>query len=393
MTSTTLKVGFDGKAVKTGLAGIGTMFSKFGKQIAIGATRRVGEGMTDWVGKLITAIPQAMNETMQWAGSLVDLSAQTRMTVKDLMILNTAFANAGMESVDAGRMISNMQKAIYEAGHGGQNEQNWLSRLGLSPKSFEGMDPIDRLKLLMTKIKEMDAMLAPGERDEMTSAFFGGKMGVQALKIVDNWAASMAEAKAMLGDMTDLSKEQLGYWDQLGDLIATRFSLSKYRAAGSLLTAIFGKDMKTGLAAVNNLFDGLDSIGPKLAQVGVFLKPVLDLINQIILDIKRMGFKDFFSTAFESMGPALERAGEWIGTGFMKTVRGQMSPSGGMGGAGGSSPMGAMILESLKTLLVPFAGTSGLFTQNDPAKLLMETQEQTDILNRIYAKNPTAIFA
>jgi len=265
----------------------------------------------------------------------------------------------------------------------------------LSPKSFDGMDPVKRLQLIMTKIKEFDSVLGAGERDQITEAFFGGKMGVQALKIVDNWAGAMADAKAMLGDMTDLTKEQLGYWDQLGDLIATRFNLSKYRAAGSLLTAIFGKDMKTGLAAVNNLFDGLDSIGPKLAQVGVFLKPVLDLINQIILDMKRMGFKDFFNEAFNSMGPALEKAGEWLGVGFMRTVRGSMGGGGGgMGGAGGQTPtMKGMLLESLKTLLVPFAGATGLFSQNDPAKLLMETQEQTDILNRIYAKNPTSIFA
>lgn len=388
MIGTTVKLGFDGKQVKTGLAGLGNLFKGLGKQIAIGGTRKIGENMTDWVGKLITMIPQAAAETMDWAGALVDMSAQTRVAVKDLMILNTAFQNAGMESVDAGKMISNMQKSIFDASHGDQDKQDVLARLGLSPKSFQGIDPVKRLQMIMSAIRAMDSQLAPGERDKMTESLFGNKIGLKALKIIDVWTESMKESEGLLGDVANTSKETLAYWDQLGDIIATRFSVSKIRAIGSLFDSFFGKDMSTGLATVNNLFDALDNIGPKLASVGQFLKPVLDMINRIVLDIKRMGFRDFFSTAFDSLGPLLEKAGASLGIGILKTLKGAMAPSGSTGSSGTNNPF----MQGFKMLMAPF--TSGMsLSQNGDGRLLSETKQQTEVLNRIYAKNPTAIFA
>lgn len=390
MIGTTVKLGFDGKQVKTGLAGLGNLFKGLGKQIAIGGTRKIGENMTDWVGKLITMIPQAAAETMDWAGALVDMSAQTRVAVKDLMILNTAFQNAGMESVDAAKMISSMQKAIYDASHGDQEKQDFLARLGFSPKSFEGVDPIKRLRMLMSAIKDIDTTLDPALRDKMTEAFFSGKVGLKSLKIVDSWAESMKEAERLLGGLANTSKETLAYWDELGDIIATRFSVFKKLGMGSLFDSIFGKDMSTGLATVNNLFDALDNIGPRLASVGQFLKPVLDMINRIVLDIKRMGFRDFFSSAFDSLGPTLEKAGESLGIGILKTIRGSMMPGGGSAAPGSSGR--SSLMDSLKWLLAPATMGASLFSKND-GRLLNETKEQTEILNRIYAKNPTAIFA
>ena len=52
--NTTVKVGFDGTAVKSGLKNIGGMFGKFSKEVGIGATRKVGELGTDLLGKTLS---------------------------------------------------------------------------------------------------------------------------------------------------------------------------------------------------------------------------------------------------------------------------------------------------------------------------------------------------
>ena len=113
--NTTVKVGFDGTAVKSGLKNIGGMFGKFSKEVGIGATRKVGELGTDLLGKTLSFFAETPAMFMDYAGDLKDLSTLTDVSVNKLQILQEAFRLAGVDSIDAGKSIGLLAKAIYEA--------------------------------------------------------------------------------------------------------------------------------------------------------------------------------------------------------------------------------------------------------------------------------------
>ena len=405
MIGTTFKLGFDAQEVKHGLAKTKGLMSGFGKEIAIGGARQVGAQMTDWIGKLIGMIPNAAKETMDWAGNLVDLSNQTKVSVNDLMALGEAFKISGMESVDAGKMIGEMQKKIYSAAHEDRSAQDAFIGLGLDPSSFEGLDPMKRMELIMSKMNELKDTLQPGQLETISSDIFGAKIGLKTLRIFEDLPGALAESKKMLGDVGNMTKEELSNLDSLGDYMG-RFEAAKIKLMSSLLEGLFGKDMQTGKALIDSIVDSLMGLGPVLQNIGQLIKPIIDFFNGEVKKLGDMGLADYFKGVFEGMNGLFESMGESIGVGFKRSIFGGSSPAGmvkdqmGIKEGGSSSFLMDMGIGGARTILDPVGGIKQLFntikdatSPEGSAKLIQETEAQTSILERIYAKNPIAIFS
>jgi hypothetical protein len=360
MVGTTFKLGFDGTSVKKGLAGLGGTMKSFGKQVAIGGARQIGAGMTDLLGKVITMLPEAVMQTMDWAGQLRDLADQTGASTDDLMALGEAFKMAGMESVDAGKMLGTMQKNLYEAGHGDQSVQDALQSLGLNSGSFGNMDPIERMKKIMNAMDEMKAKLAPGQMEDISTTIFGGKAGFKLLRMFHNLPGSLADAKAVLGDLAKTSTSTLESMDNLGDRMLGRFEAVKMLLAKSFMEGAFGEFMNNGTRMVDNMATIAQQLAPAFRSLGEMIQPMIQAFNDIVDTIRKIGMTQFLDETFQSIG-------ESIGKGMKKQLN-----------------LGSMIFGS---------SDNNSTSMNSSGPLLNETRAQTTILERIYSKNPTAIFA
>lgn len=362
MVGTTFKLGFDGASVKKGLSGLGGMMKGFGKQVAIGGARQIGAGMTDLLGKVITMIPEAAMQTMDWAGELVDLSTQTGATTDDLMALGQAFKMAGMESVDAGKMLGTMQKNLYAAGHGDQAMQDALRGIGLNSGSFQGMDPIARMKKIMNAMDDMKAKLAPGQMEDISTTIFGGKAGFKVLRIFQDLPKALSEARDVLGDLANTSSTTLAAMDNMGDRMLGRFEAVKMLLAKSFMEGAFGEFMNNGTRMVDNMATIAQQLAPAFKTLGAMIQPMIQGFNDIVDTIRKIGMAQFLDETFQSIG-------ESIGRGIKKSMSGGDMIKG-LFGFGGDKSTG----------------------MNNGAPLLDETKAQTDILQRIYYKNPIAIL-
>ena len=90
MIGSIVRLMFDASAVQRGLAGLGGMFGRMGRQIGIGGLQRVGHQITDLMGRMIVALPMAGKELLDWAGNLNDMSMQTGISVDRLMLMEEA---------------------------------------------------------------------------------------------------------------------------------------------------------------------------------------------------------------------------------------------------------------------------------------------------------------
>lgn len=360
MVGTTFKLAFDAQAVKRGIGSLGGMMKSFGKQVAIGGSREVGVKMTDFLGRMISYLPEAAKETMDWAGELVDLSNQTKASTKDLQLLGEAFRLSGMESVDAGKMIGTMQKSLYAAGTGDQAQQDALAALGLRPSSFSGMDPIERMKLIINQMNKLKDTLKPGQLEDISSTIFGGKIGLKTLRIFENLPATLEEASRNLGTMQNMTKEELAALDNMGDMLG-RFEIEKRGLLLSLMEGLFGKNMSAGTAMINSLAGLIQSLRPTMEKLGGIFRGMLEALPALIDKLAKDGPAKMLGGIFESIG-------ESIGVGIKKSFTSSFLPS--VGGFGKNAD-----------------------SQNNQKPLLNETEKQTVLLEKLVYKNSTAEFA
>lgn len=351
MIGTTVKLGMDASAVKSGLGSLGHLFGRFGKQIAIGGARQIGAQMTDWVGKLVMALPEAINETMDWAGSLVDLSKQTGMTTKDLMELSEAFRLAGGEGMDAGRMIGTMRKNLYNSSKEESGDVvDALRALGLRGIGLESLGPMEQFEKIMKALNATMGSMDPGQLETITTALFGGKLGLKGIAVFKDWNAGLAKARENLGSLAETSPETLAMIDDLGDSIG-RFSTVKKGLTMRLMEGILGTSgLKGATGMVDAFYNKMLALGDSFRDLGATLRKAFDSFMAI-------ANKDGIGAA---IGSVMKEIGKYIGEGIAESFKGK-----------GAS----MFLPNI------FGG--GKTASND-TPLLQEAETTNELLGRIY---------
>ena len=374
MIGTTVKLGMDASAVKTGLGGLGHLFGRFGKQISIGGARQIGAQMTDWVGKLLMVLPEAISETMDWAGELVDLSKQTGMTTKDLMELSEAFRLAGGEGMDAGRMIGTMRKNLYEASSETEGDKvDALRLLGLRDSDIQSLGPMQQFEKIMKALNATMGSMDPGQLEKTTIALFGQKMGLKGIAIFKDFNAGLGKAKENLGSMANMSPELLAAIDDLGDSIG-RFSMVKKGLTVRLMEGILGTSGLIGATGmVDAFYNKMLALGDSFRDLGESLRKAFDSFMAI-------ANKDGFGAAF---GDLLKKVGYYLGEG----IKEGMSSMGVFGTIKNAIQKGREIRSGETNRMDQFL--PGMKPVNDAARtidkaIFGELSDQTSMLERIY---------
>jgi len=313
---TTVKVGFDGSAVKGGLKNIGGMFGKFSKEVGTGAARKVGEFGTDLLGKAVEFAVQGATAIFDFAGDLKDLASLTGESAQELMILNEQLKLAGAESGESGKQLLTLSKGIYasaEAAKKGEKDDVWniFDKLGLTLSDLMSMKPAEQIRSIFSA---MSANKIPKDQaNSFIETLFGGKGVLKYGKVfADGFAESRQTAMNNLGPLLKMTdKEILGYeaaGDEASRLMNARMQLSSSFAKG--LTG--GNTGEIIASTLKTFFDSIGKAAEFMERAGAALRNTFEYIGQVgfgkVFDDLKSGFVGWAEDIGARIGEAIKNA-------------------------------------------------------------------------------------
>lgn len=190
----------------------------------------------------LTAATRGFYSAMEAGGALVDLSAQTGVAVDKLMVLQTAFDQAGMSASDVQPVIAKLQKSISEAATGNVDAAAKFKTMGIAIEDIQGLSADEQLTAVGEAISKIEN---PAQRAAMSMEIFG-KSGAKLLSVFS--AGGLEDVQANIGDQAQLMLENAGLFDRATDVLGT---------AGSKIQGLF-----VGMAAqvVPQIIDVVDSL-------------------------------------------------------------------------------------------------------------------------------------
>jgi hypothetical protein len=306
---TTVKVGFDGSAVKGGLKNIGGMFGKFSKEVGIGAARKVGEIGTDILGSLVQQLATVPGMFMDYTGDLVDLSNATTESIEKLQLLKRAFGIAGVESIDTSKTIYTLHKAIADARDEAESGTKGpilevFDKLGIAVSDIMNLKPVEQIEAIFNALN--DPVTAPYIEQILQTLF--GKSGQRLLQAFrDNFPATMEQARVDLGGLGKMTAEQAKGFEHLGDVIGM-MDLVKMKLFRNLLVGIFGADIgETAAVQLQKIFDEIGKAGESLEKFGKSVKELFSHYGDI-------GFEASIKEIWTWLVKSVESLGNMIGT-------------------------------------------------------------------------------
>ena len=312
---TTVKVGFDASAVRSGMGGLKGLFSgamRGMRQVGIGAARQVGAGMTDMLGRVLMAIPEGIKETMDWAGNLNDMSAQTGVAISKLVVMEEALRMAGAEAADTSRMISTLADNLNEARDSTGPARDALNKLGFLAEDFANV-PIDEA---FEMIGKKAASLPKDFRglEGIMADLFGAKMGFKLIRFFRDFEGGMKAAENNVGKFANRLDTTAGGYDQMSDALG-RFGM-RWRETMSIII-----DQANAAFGTNWIDDMFDSLSPEKLRM---------TITWLREELANLFTGDGFDKMLRGMGRAI---GEGIRESFTTITPGSMIK--GMFGGGG----------------------------------------------------------
>lgn len=303
---TTVKVGFDGDDVKKGFGGIKGIFSSMGKGMAMGAGAMMSKSLVDLALKAITGI----DALADFAGAAQDTALMVGSTTEEIIKLDRALELAGAE-LDAGKMLSNLNVALYEASHGGVELQEKLTKLGLSMSDFRGKNTMQSFELIGKQAAK--STLEIGELDETLRTLLGAKIGPKMMMMFKNFGVTK-QAEEEVGALA----HSLGQSADAIGKVQDQFKRIPYLWRAYNLNLFNGIQEAFGTDWVKDVFDfATDLIDPEgIRSVVKYLKDFLTEMSQ---------GDGIFSNMLTKLSETFKELGNTIGDGLMQSLKGTFS--------------------------------------------------------------------
>ncbi|MBE2179906.1 MAG: hypothetical protein IAE97_05500 [Chthoniobacterales bacterium] len=141
-----------------------------------------------------------------------DLSARTGVAVKDLVVLDRAFQNAGMSGEQVGPSINRLQKALAGVNEDGEPTNAMFQRLGLSMETLQGLDPGGQFTAVG---KAISSIADPTDRAAAAMGIFG-KSGGELLALFAD-AGAFGDAAAQVGTQAEILQRNAVIFGKISD--------------------------------------------------------------------------------------------------------------------------------------------------------------------------------
>ena len=298
MIGTTLKLGFDGKAVDGGLKQtekkVGNFSLNVGKMfkggIAGGVGAAAGLGLVDILGKALTLPFDMSKEVADWSGELVDFSAQTDLSIGKIVKLQEALRLSGVEGADVSRIMSTLADNLYTAANEGGPTADALKRMGLNAAELQKMGLDEAFYTIGKRVAELNKTTDTewkitnqlGEVESRLTTtktkfegletamgdIFGSKMGYKLQRFFKDFNGSMGQAENNVGGLAQTMDSGLAQkLDKFTDALG-RFQTWKRSVATIGLEEIFRNKGVEGMP--DKVFDFLnpERVRPLVQQLG-----------------------------------------------------------------------------------------------------------------------------
>jgi len=357
---TKVKVGFDGSAVKRGLAGMRMGFSKIGGMLGRGIKAGAIAGGIGAVTALGVALKAALGikDLADYGSGLSDMAMQTGVAVSKLVELEEALRLAGVPAKDTSRVLStlagNMQEALGQTGLA----RDAFHDLGIYMDDLRGAKVDEVFALIGQKIADSGGEIKNLERS--MEGLFGARIGYGLLRLFKD-PANFEKARKNVGLLAKDLEASANDLDRLADDLGGMqvqmrgVYLGIYRTAQS----VFGDNPLSGL------FDGFN-----YEQ----LRPVFEKIRNTMALLREEGFGLVFS-------------------GVMDSLKDQMKEMGRIFGAGVKESMGGMLGDGLRGLIPGFQKGDKDRSTSFLDAIKNNTDRSTAILQRIERQKGVAVFA
>jgi hypothetical protein len=340
MIGTTFKLGFDGTSVGKGLGKMSGLLGRFGKQIGVGMAQKIGHGVTDLMGRIVMAVPEALKETADWAGNMNDMANQTGVSIQKLVQMEEALRISGASARDTSKMISTLADNLNTAATEGGPAIDAMQKLGLTWGEWANL-PVDRqFENIMRRVGELE----PGFKglETIMADLFGARMGYKLIRFARQFDGNMADAAdnvrglslAMQNDAPAIDQ----FFDGLGRIENFKRSLASI-GISEVMRLLGGPDRP------DRMFDFIDpeKLRPKIRKF-------VDMMRNTFIYMREEGG---IGRVISDMGKDI---GKSIGAGIMETISPGNMFKGIFGGKGGkktanpSKDLSALI-EKSNTLL------------------------------------------
>ena len=155
-----------------------------------------------------------VKKALDLGGTLSDVAGQTGMTTGKVMLLQTAFDQAGIGADEVGKTINKMQKALADAAGGSGPAADALARVGLSAEELSGMSPDEAFKKIGEAINGIEN---PTARAATAMEIFG-KSGGKMLTLFGD-SGALATAADTLGSQAGVMDKNAAVFDRVSDLL------------------------------------------------------------------------------------------------------------------------------------------------------------------------------
>lgn len=290
---TTVKVGFDGTAVKSGLQKTNGLFRNFAKGITQGIGQGIAKAGVGLIDLVLEKAATGLLDAADAAGELNDQAAQTGMSVDSLVKLAEAFRLTGVPIEDASKVMSKFANALHDAAiTEGSPARKALNDLGIYLSDLEGMTLEEKFNKVGAATQNFT-----GDMEALTAAtadLFGMK-GVSILRFFKSYDETMAQAERQTAGYRKQLNGQVGDLDDWGDALARVGSLWK-----EFNTALVNSFKELFPASgINDLFD---SMSDGIASAAVATR---DWIIGIKNDIQSQGLIEFIKEKLRDLGRAI----------------------------------------------------------------------------------------
>lgn len=216
---TGLKKGVDDTAAAT--TNIDKKMTGLQSSVASAGKALLGAFAAQQVGSAILSLS---NQVIDFAGSLVDMSAKTGISIRGLQLLKVA---AEQNGVSLDQVAGAANKLGINLAGGGKDVTTAVQKLGLSLADLKKGAPEDNLFKIA---KAMDGIENPAERAKVAMSLFG-KAGVELLPILNGQFSESARAAERLGIV--MGDDVVEKVDVFGDqMTVVKASLMKAVAEG-----------------------------------------------------------------------------------------------------------------------------------------------------------------
>ena len=260
--------------------------------IAIGMTgaNAVASGLRSVVSSLgaLTAGFLAVNslrqfgvEAIKLGGELSDLSARTRIGVRDLVLLQQAYKNNGIEAGAVAKHVGLLQKKIYEASNGNKTAAATFRDLGLSAMGLAKLAPAEQFAAVATAIS---GIADPTTKAAMAMEVFGKSGG--ELLVLFNEKGAINNAASQLGVLPAVLARNADLFDSIADAFDRIAKIPR-----NFFVGVFDQ-LAPELKSITDQIESIDFT--KLGQkFGAFVKVAIQFW-------KEGRFDEFISLSFEA---------------------------------------------------------------------------------------------